>query len=150
MFSSIYPNILFRFVRWPALSLVPLLTFLLVPALSCAFSLAFSAFSFAFRTFSACFLDFSASLSASLLFHLSLLFYFFCCFFNSLSSFHLFFSSSTCRFFSSFSLSMRKHSLLVSTRALPVIDAAGVVTVGRLSKSERGERFPDPVNNDFE
>ena len=45
---------------------------------------------------------------------------------------------------------MRKHSLLVSTRALPVLAAAGLVTVGRFSKSERGERFPDNVNNDLD
>ena len=45
---------------------------------------------------------------------------------------------------------MRKLSLLVSTRVLPVLAAAGVVTVGKLSKSERGERFPDPVNNDLD
>ena len=45
---------------------------------------------------------------------------------------------------------MRKHSLLVSTRVLPVLAAAGVVTVGRLSKSERGDGFRDPVNDDLD
>ena len=45
---------------------------------------------------------------------------------------------------------MRKHSLLVSNRALSVLAAAGVVIVRRLSKSERGERFPDPINNDLD
>ena len=40
----------------------------------------------------------------------------------------------------------------MSTRALPVLDAVGIITVGRLSKSERGETecFPDLINDDFD
>ena len=38
----------------------------------------------------------------------------------------------------------------MSTRALPVLGAIGIVTVGRLSKFEKGEHFPDLVNDDFD
>ena len=145
--SSMSPNSLFRFVCWHALSLTPLPACLLVPAFSfvffCAFSLAFSAFSFSIWAFSACFLAFSASLSASLqVFSPAFLLCsaFFGCFFNSLSCF--------CRSFC--------HLPLLSVTANATCEHTNLTSVRcrwysycKKVKSERGERFPDLVNDDF-
>ena len=72
----------------------------------------------------------------------------FCCFFSSLSFFCCSFSIATCLFFSSFSFNKRKHSLLVNTRALPVLGCGLFApgAIGRFSKLDKGERLvEDPI-----
>ena len=75
---------------------------------------------------------------------------FHCFFLNSLSSFRLSFSAATFCFWFSFFFKSCKHSLLVRTRAFPVLGVLGVlVNGGMLSKSENGERLVGGLELDF-
>lgn len=87
-----------------------------------------------------CFLAFSASLSVSLgAFFSAFLFCSaaFCCFFNSLSAIIL------CNLLTPLLVST-KHSLLLSTQALPVFGATNVVTLSRR------DCWVDPVNDEYD